>query len=112
MKLSQLRDVLAVAEHGSLRAAGRHLDVAQPAITRSIQELEKELGVALFERFAELTGGKMALFVSHRFSTVRMADRIVVLAGGQLVEEGDHARLMAKGGQYAEMFEMQAASYR
>ena len=66
----------------------------------------------MFERFAELTQGKMALLISHRFSTVRMADRIVVLAGGQLVEEGDHARLMALGGQYAEMFEMQAASYR
>ncbi len=74
--------------------------------------LDARSELEVFERFAELTGGKMALFVSHRFSTVRMADRIVVLAGGQLVEEGDHARLMAKGGQYAEMFEMQAASYR
>lgn len=53
MKLSQLRDVLAVAEHGSLRAAGRHLDVAQPAITRSIREIEQELGAALFERHAK-----------------------------------------------------------
>lgn len=53
MKLSQLRDVLAVAEHGSLRAAGRHLDVAQPAITRSIREIEQELGVTLFERHAK-----------------------------------------------------------
>lgn len=53
MKLSQLRDVLAVAERGSLRAAARHLGLAQPAITRSIQELERELGVALFERQAK-----------------------------------------------------------
>ncbi len=74
--------------------------------------LDARAELEVFERFAELTGGKMALFVSHRFSTVRMADRIVVLAGGQLVEEGDHARLMALGGQYAEMFEIQAASYR
>jgi ATP-binding cassette subfamily B protein len=66
----------------------------------------------VFERFAELTEGKMALFISHRFSTVRMADRIVVLAGGQIVEEGNHQQLVALGGRYAEMFELQAASYR
>jgi ATP-binding cassette, subfamily B, bacterial len=66
----------------------------------------------VFERFAELTGGKMALFISHRFSTVRMADRIVVLANGQIIEDGSHEQLMALGGQYAELFELQAASYR
>jgi ATP-binding cassette subfamily B protein len=66
----------------------------------------------VFERFAELTQGKMALLISHRFSTVRMADRIVVLEGGRLVEEGAHLQLMALGGRYAAMFEMQAASYR
>ena len=66
----------------------------------------------VFERFAELTFGKMALLISHRFSTVRMADRIVVLEGGKLVEEGNHSQLMALGGRYAAMFEMQAASYR
>jgi ATP-binding cassette, subfamily B, bacterial len=66
----------------------------------------------VFQRFAELTAGKMALLISHRFSTVRMADRIVVLEGGKLVEEGTHEQLIARGGLYAEMFEMQAASYR
>jgi ATP-binding cassette subfamily B protein len=66
----------------------------------------------VFERFAELTGGKMALFISHRFSTVRMADRIVVLADGQIAEDGSHEQLIALGGSYAAMFEMQAASYR
>ena len=66
----------------------------------------------VFARFAELTEGKMALLISHRFSTVRMADRIVVLEGGRLVEEGNHSQLMALGGRYAAMFEMQAASYR
>jgi ATP-binding cassette, subfamily B, bacterial len=66
----------------------------------------------VFQRFAELTTGKMALLISHRFSTVRMADRIVVLEAGKLVEEGDHAQLIALGGRYAQMFEMQAASYR
>ncbi len=66
----------------------------------------------VFERFAELTAGKMALLISHRFSTVKMADRIVVLENGRLVEEGSHAQLMALGNRYAGMFEMQAASYR
>jgi len=66
----------------------------------------------VFQRFAELTAGKMALFISHRFSTVRMADRIVVLENGRIAEEGDHEALTHLGGRYAEMFEMQAASYR
>jgi ATP-binding cassette subfamily B protein len=66
----------------------------------------------VFQRFAELTAGKMALFISHRFSTVRMADRIVVLESGRIVEEGTHDKLTQMGGRYAEMFELQAASYR
>ena len=66
----------------------------------------------VFRRFSELTAGKMALFISHRFSTVRMADRIVVLANGKIVEEGSHDQLASQGGRYAEMFEMQASSYR
>lgn len=66
----------------------------------------------VFQRFAELTAGKMALFISHRFSTVRMADRIVVLEKGQIVEEGNHEQLLARDGRYAAMFELQAASYR
>jgi ATP-binding cassette subfamily B protein len=66
----------------------------------------------VFERFAELTRGKMAMLISHRFSTVRMADRIFVLQGGRIAEEGSHDLLMKNGGRYAEMFELQAASYR
>jgi ATP-binding cassette subfamily B protein len=66
----------------------------------------------VFQRFAELTTGKMALFISHRFSTVRMADRIVVLEGGSVAEDGNHEQLTHLGGRYAEMFELQAASYR
>jgi ATP-binding cassette subfamily B protein len=66
----------------------------------------------VFHRFAELTAGKMALFISHRFSTVRMADRIVVLENGKIAEDGNHEQLSRLGGRYAEMFEMQAASYR
>ena len=66
----------------------------------------------VFQRFAELTRGKMAMLISHRFSTVRMADRILVLQGGRIAEEGPHDQLMQSGGRYAEMFELQAASYR
>lgn len=66
----------------------------------------------VFQRFAELTAGKMAVFISHRFSTVRMADRIVVLEHGKIAEEGDHEYLTSIGGRYAEMFELQASSYR
>ncbi|MGA8866840.1 MAG: ABC transporter ATP-binding protein [Candidatus Sulfotelmatobacter sp.] len=66
----------------------------------------------VFQRFSELTAGKMALFISHRFSTVRMADRIVVLEHGRIAEDGDHEQLTHLGGRYAEMFELQAASYR
>ena len=66
----------------------------------------------VFERFAELTAGKMALLISHRFSTVKMADRIVVLEKGQITEEGSHNELVAQGGRYSEMFELQASNYR
>jgi ATP-binding cassette subfamily B protein len=66
----------------------------------------------VFQRFAELTCGKTALFISHRFSTVRMADRIVVLENGRIAEDGSHEQLSRLGGRYAEMFELQAASYR
>lgn len=66
----------------------------------------------VFQRFADLTDGKMALLISHRFSTVRMADRIVVLENGRIAEEGSHRRLVALGGLYSGMFELQAANYR
>lgn len=66
----------------------------------------------VFRRFAELTRGKMALLISHRFSTVKMADRILVLDNGRIAEQGRHEQLLMNGGRYAEMFELQAASYR
>ncbi len=66
----------------------------------------------VFQRFAELTKGKMALLISHRFSTVKMADRILVLEGGRIAEQGPHDELLRNKGRYAEMFELQAASYR
>ncbi len=66
----------------------------------------------VFQHFAELTSGKIAVLISHRFSTVRMSDRIVVLEGGAIREQGTHQQLVASGGRYASMFELQAASYR
>jgi ATP-binding cassette, subfamily B, bacterial len=66
----------------------------------------------VFQRFADLTKGKMALLISHRFSTVKMADRILVLENGRIAEQGHHDELLRNKGRYAEMFELQAASYR
>ncbi len=62
----------------------------------------------VFLRFSELTKGRMAVLISHRFSTVRMADRILVLRGGELVEQGTHEELLAVGGLYSELFQLQA----
>jgi ATP-binding cassette subfamily B protein len=69
---------------------------------------EKEV----FDRFAELTECKTALLISHRFSTVRLAGRIVVLENGKIAEQGSHDQLISLGGRYSSMFEMQAANYR
>jgi ATP-binding cassette subfamily B protein len=79
--------------------------------------LDAETEHALFERYAaaakeRAASGRITLLVSHRFSTVRMADLIVVLDGAQVVEVGTHEALVAKGGQYAELYNIQAAAYR
>ena len=66
----------------------------------------------VFERFTELTKGKTAVLISHRFSTVRMADRILVLDKGTLLESGDHATLLKQNGRYAELFNLQAKGYK
>jgi ATP-binding cassette, subfamily B, bacterial len=81
--------------------------------------LDAETEHALFERYSaaargngEANGGRITILVSHRFSTVRMADLIVVLDGARLVEVGSHQELMAKNGRYAELYGIQAAAYR
>ncbi len=66
----------------------------------------------VFRRFRDLAAGRTCLIISHRFSTVRMADRIVVLEAGRVEEQGAHADLVARGGRYAALFELQAAGYR
>jgi ATP-binding cassette subfamily B protein len=66
----------------------------------------------VFQRFAELTQGKTAVLISHRFSTVRMADRILVIENGEFVEIGSHEDLLSREGRYAELFRLQAAGYR
>jgi ATP-binding cassette subfamily B protein len=66
----------------------------------------------VFQRFAELSRGKTAVLISHRFSTVRQADRILVLADGEIEAAGSHEELIAQGGRYAELFALQAAGFR
>ncbi len=67
---------------------------------------------AVFERFDDLTSGKMAVLISHRFSTVRMADRILLLEDGRVMEQGNHNELVALGGRYAKLFSLQAEGYK
>jgi ATP-binding cassette subfamily B protein len=66
----------------------------------------------VFQRFKELSRDKTAVLISHRFSSVRMADRIVVLADGMIEATGTHDELLQQQGRYAELFELQAAGYR
>jgi ATP-binding cassette subfamily B protein len=74
--------------------------------------LDARAEAEVFQRFKNLAEGTTAVLISHRFSTVRMADRIVVLADGRIEEAGTHAELMVNGGRYAELFELQASGYR
>lgn len=74
--------------------------------------LDAEREYEIFQRFRELTEGKIAVLISHRFSTVRMADRIAVIENGRITELGSHTELLARGATYARLFEMQAEGYR
>jgi ATP-binding cassette, subfamily B, bacterial len=66
----------------------------------------------VFQRFAQMTEGKSAVLISHRFSTARLADRIIVLEKGEIIEMGTHAELLVKNGRYAELFQLQAMGYQ
>ena len=74
--------------------------------------LDARAGYEVFQLFRELTQGRTAVLISYRFSTVRMADRILVLENGQFVVIGTHEELVARSGRYAELFALQAAGYR
>ena len=74
--------------------------------------MDAEAEVRIFDHFRAVTRDQMAILISHRFSTVRMADHIVVLSDGRVAEEGSHERLMANGGPYSRLFTLQAAGYR
>jgi ATP-binding cassette subfamily B protein len=87
-------------------------DVALVILDEPASALDAEAEYQLFQHFRELIAGKTALLISHRLSTVRMADQILVLDGGRIVEAGSHADLMARGGHYASLYEMQAGRYR
>ena len=97
--------------------AGARLHARRPlllVLDEPTAALDAETEHALFERYAAAArgGSRITILVSHRFSTVRMADLIVVLDGARVVEVGSHEELMAKQGQYAELYGIQAAAYR
>ncbi|GAB3927623.1 hypothetical protein GCM10027613_43640 [Microlunatus endophyticus] len=73
--------------------------------------LDAEAEAALFETIGDLAQGRTVVLISHRFSTVRSADRILVLDHGRLIEEGSHPQLMALNGRYARMYSLQAKAY-
>jgi ATP-binding cassette subfamily B protein len=87
-------------------------DAAVLILDEPTAALDARAEFEVFQRFTELTRGKMAVLISHRFSTVRMADRILVLENGTPVESGSHEELVQLGGRYAELFTLQAAGYR
>jgi len=74
--------------------------------------MDAEAEATIFEHFRELSGGRIAILISHRFSTVRMADQIIVIQDGRIKERGSHEQLMAQAGHYAHLFSLQAQGYR
>ena len=104
---------LSGGEWQKIALARAHLRDAQVLILdEPTASLDARSEREVFQRFTDLARDKMTLLISHRFSTVRMADRILVLHAGEIAEEGSHDRLVKEGGRYAEMFELQAAGYR
>jgi len=88
----------------------KHADIL--VLDEPTASMDAEAEVRIFDRFRELTREQIAVLISHRFSTVRMADTILVLNAGRIVEQGSHADLMATGGPYSRLFTLQAAGYR
>lgn len=104
---------LSGGEWQKIAIARAHLRDAQVLILdEPTAALDARSESEVFQHFTELANGKMTFLISHRFSTVRMADRILVLENGRIAEQGPHDRLVKSGGRYAEMFELQAAGYR
>jgi ATP-binding cassette subfamily B protein len=92
-------------------AGGFVREAARVILDEPTAALDAEAEYQLFLHFRQLVQGKTALLISHRFSTVRMADHILVLEGGRVVEAGSHAQLVALSGRYATLFELQAGPY-
>ena len=104
---------LSVGEWQKVALARAYMREAQVLILdEPTAALDARAEYEVFLRFSELVSGRMAVIISHRFSTVRMADRIIVLKLGQVIEDGSHAQLLASGGLYAELFSLQAEGYR
>ncbi len=93
-------------------ARGFMRDAALVILDEPTAALDAEAKYHLFQRFRELIAGKTALIISHRFSTVRMADNILVLEDGVIIESGSHQELMTANGRYATLYAMQASWYR
>ena len=74
--------------------------------------MDAQAEASIFEHFRELAGGRIAILISHRFSTVRMADQIIVIQDGRIIEHGSHEQLMTQNGHYAHLFSLQAQGYR
>jgi ATP-binding cassette subfamily B protein len=91
----------------AVRRGARMLVLDEPTA-----QLDVRAEAAFYDRFLELTAGVMSIVISHRFASVRRADRIAVLAAGQITELGSHEQLVSSGGTYAEMFRVQAERFR
>jgi ABC-type multidrug transport system fused ATPase/permease subunit len=88
----------------------KHADIL--VLDEPTASMDAEAETQIFDRFRAVTEDQIAVLISHRFSTVRMADHIVVLSNGRIVERGSHDELMQASGHYAHLFSLQAAGYR
>jgi ATP-binding cassette subfamily B protein len=98
-------------QHGADQLYGVARGARVLVLDEPTAQLHVRAEAAFYERFLKLTEGTTSVVISHRFSTVRRADRIAVLDGGVITERGTHAELVAAGGTYAEMFRIQADAY-